>query len=226
MVDRVLAHEDDRAAELARRVRQKRLSWLAPLIEPLAARLDRRARAPGGGVILRAEPRNASLLRPAFAKILAFDDPLRSYLILAQLGVLFGVACGFGGALSDPKVLHRPGAPTDVLSIGVGLVGALLGGWLARWALLGAMARLRELGQVLPRCIPVSGRVTSAAPYRKSHTTETRWVTLTVEYFHAGARHEVIMKYAQKDGDLVDPAPPLLVDPEETSRVFLRDFYV
>ena len=98
-----------------------------------------------------------------------------------------------------------------------------MGTW---WVLSGALARLEELNRVLPRCVAVPGRITSAVPYLKSHTLEMRWVSLTVEYFHAGTRYDAVMKYAQRDVALLDWTPALLVDPEKPSRVFLLDFYV
>ena len=50
----MLVRDEDEAVRFAKRLAQKWLRLLAPLVEPLAAWLARRARASGDGVILRA----------------------------------------------------------------------------------------------------------------------------------------------------------------------------
>ncbi len=85
-----------------------------------------------------------------------------------------------------------------------------------------AAKRVRELRGLLPRCVPVPGRVVSAERIGHEHGL-TGSLRMLIEYGEPDARRRAHVDVAPPLFDLVGPTPQLLVDPDNPAHVFVRD---
>jgi hypothetical protein len=199
-----LAHRIDRYAG------RFGLATLAPVFDRLADRLDRGAALPEAGPIFPARPGPTPVPpHPSTRKMLAFDVKLRTYVgsavgcfILMMLKLLLGFFRGVGWG----TVFHS----------GVMLL-------LMPWLLRRAVARLRELRRVIPRCTVVPARL--GIKQRLPSRSGTKLI-VSILYTLGETQREVVMEYPWGLWDLVSLSPDLLVDPESPEQPLIRDYYI
>jgi hypothetical protein len=208
----------DHAERIAIYVRHKEATRLAPLLELLCGRGKRGAPAFDAARMLPGRPPPGWVpLVPVTRKVLAFDGPARTPLVIVFFSLLYAVwPAGVFVYLFITKGDWRMLMGGIVASF-VG-IGSLVG------CVLAMVGRLRSLHQMFARCVVVPGRVTAAVP-QKDRSNQTS-VSLTIEYLYAGVRHQTAISYGTWETALMGSTPELLVDTEDPGRVFIRDFYV
>jgi hypothetical protein len=195
---------NDHTAGIETYVRSAWLPRLAPVVDHIASRLGPRRE-------------QAERARPSTRKVLAFDEHIRAWGILATVVFSYAVGnaiIGFGSFLAGKE----NGLPQFVITTIVALLAAVVG-------LFGMASRVARLRRLFLNSVTISGRVAREA-------SGTWWqspsVELTVEYPHPrdGDVREARIQLLRGKHLLVRPAPELLVDSENPPHIFIRDLYV
>jgi hypothetical protein len=208
----------DHAERIAIYVRHKEATRLAPLLDLLCGRGNRGARAFDAARMLpvRVPPGWVPLV-PVTRKVLAFDGPARSPLVIVFFSLLYalwpaGVFVYLFITKGDWRMLMG-----GIVAAFVG-IGSIVG------CVLAMVGRLSSLHQTFARCVVVPGRVAAAVP-QKDRFDQTS-VLQTIEYFYAGVRRQTTISYGTWETGLMGPTPEILVDTQDPGNVFIRDFYV